>query len=398
MLEPLGQTQVIPYLRELAKRGVRYTLLSFEKPQAFTSEGQHRAAELKQQLLAQGIEWHFLRYHQRPSLPATLFDVVAGIRYASRLVRRNKIELVHARAHIPATIALALKRKFGIRMIFDLRGLMAEEYVDANHWPRDGLRYRVTKATERRVFAGTDAIVTLTKRIWPIINKWDGLKGRTVHHAVIPCCVDLSLFNFSEDERARRRAELRLDNRLTLVYSGSLDGWYLTEEMANFFAALLQRRSDAYLLWLTTGSPDRVRQLMNARKVSEEHYGVRAVKAREVPSYLAAADLGLAFIKRCMSKIASSPTKNGEYLACGLPVIINAGIGDSDALVTEWEAGVLLNEVNETHFQTAFDSIESLMDSSAVKKRARHVAEKLFDLETIGAQRYARLYESVLGD
>jgi hypothetical protein len=84
MLDPLGQTQVIPYLRELAKRGVRYTLLSFEKPQAFTSEGQRRAAELNQQLLDQGIEWHFLRYHQRPSLPATHFDLVAGIIYASR--------------------------------------------------------------------------------------------------------------------------------------------------------------------------------------------------------------------------------------------------------------------------------------------------------------------------
>jgi hypothetical protein len=31
MLDPLGQTQVIPYLRELAKRGVSFTLLSFER-------------------------------------------------------------------------------------------------------------------------------------------------------------------------------------------------------------------------------------------------------------------------------------------------------------------------------------------------------------------------------
>ena len=108
----------------------------------------------------------------------------------------EQVELVHARAHIPATIALALKRRFGIKMIFDVRGLMAEEYVDAQHWPKGGLRYRVTKGGERRIFAGTDAVVTLTERIWPIIKEWDGLKGRDVPHAVIPCCVDLSLFNF----------------------------------------------------------------------------------------------------------------------------------------------------------------------------------------------------------
>src|SRR6185369_11523385 len=92
MLEPLGQTQVLPYLRELAKRGVKFTLLSFERDKAFTADGQSACDELKQELAGQGIEWHSLRYHQRPSLPATAYDVVCGIRYASDLVRRNQIE------------------------------------------------------------------------------------------------------------------------------------------------------------------------------------------------------------------------------------------------------------------------------------------------------------------
>src|ERR1044072_7374635 len=333
MLEPLGQTQVLPYLRELAKRGVQFTLLSFERDKAFTEEGQRACEKLKRELVEQGIEWHWLRYHQRPSLPATVYDVFAGIRYASGLVRRNKIELVHARSHIPATIALALKSKFGIKMIFDVCGLMAEEYVDSLHWSKGGLRYRVTKAAERRVFAGTDAVVTLTERIWPIIKEWDGLKGREVHHAVVPCCVDLSLFKFSEQQRERLRSELKLGDRFTLVYSGSLDGWYLTEEMADFFASIVKKRNDAHLLWLTMGSRERVRQLMSARGIGEENFSIHAVAPKLIPSYLAAGDVGISFIKRCFSKLASSPTKNAEYLACGLPIVINAGIGDSDTLV-----------------------------------------------------------------
>ena len=396
MRDALGQTQVIPYLRELAKRGVNFTLLSFEKPKFFTTEGQTRATDLKNQLLDQNIDWHALPYHQRPSLPATLYDVVAGIRYASDLVRRNEIEMVHARGHIPATIALGLKRKFKIKMIFDLRGLMAEEYVDANHWPQGGLRYRVTKSAERRILAATDAIVTLTERIWPIIKEWDGLRGRNVHHAVIPCCVDLSLFKFSESERTRRRTELGLGDRLTLVYSGSLDGWYLTEQMADFFASLVQKRSDAHLLWLTTGDSERVQQLMSARGIRNDQFTIRSVAASEVPSYLSAGDVGLSFIKRCFSKIASSPTKNGEYLACGLPVVINAGIGDSDALVTDWKAGVLVHELDGTGFDNAYAQIATFLDDSNAKARARDIAEKLFDLNVIGGRRYADLYERVL--
>src|SRR5215212_4712367 len=58
MLDPLGQTQVIPYLRELAKRGVRYTLLSFERDKAFTAEGARKCEVLRQELSAQAIEWH----------------------------------------------------------------------------------------------------------------------------------------------------------------------------------------------------------------------------------------------------------------------------------------------------------------------------------------------------
>jgi glycosyltransferase involved in cell wall biosynthesis len=321
---------------------------------------------------------------------------MAGYRKAGALVRRNQIEMVHARGHIPATIALMLKRRFGIRMIFDLRGLMAEEYVDAQHWREGGLPYRITKAAERRILAATDGIVTLTERIWPIIREWKGLRGRAVHHEVIPCCVDLSLFKFSDEERARRRGELGLGDRLTLVYSGSLDGWYLTEQMADFFAAFLKHDREAHLLWLTTGSHDRVRQLMRERGVEPNNFSVRAAASSDVPSYLAAADVGLAFIKRCVSKIASSPTKNGEYLACGLPLVINAGVGDSDLLINEWNAGVLIEDFNEGDYLKAGTELSTIVRDPRVRESARVIAERVFNLETVAGERYASLYEKVL--
>ncbi len=396
MLDPLGQSQVIPYLRELAKRGARFTLLSFERPRAFKPDGINQCEQLREKLQSQGIEWHWLRYHQRPSVPATIYDVLAGLRKGLSLVQRNRIEMVHARGHIPATIALGLKKRFGTKMIFDLRGLMAEEYVDAEHWREGGLPYRITKAAEREILASTDAVVTLTEKIWPIIREWEGLRGRAVHHEVIPCCVDLSLFKFSEEARARRRAELKLGDRFTVVYSGSLDGWYLTEKMADFFASFRRHKPDAHLLWLTTGSHDRVRGLMSSRNVGVDSFSVLSVPSAAVPSYLAAADAGLAFIKRCISKVASSPTKNGEYLACGLPLIINAGIGDSDSLINDWKAGVLIENFTDEEYVEAARSIEAMVVQGDVRSSARSVAEQLFDLNSIGAERYASLYEKVL--
>ena len=397
MLEPLGQSQVIPYLRELAKRGVRVTLLSFERAKAFEPEGKAECEQLRQKLESQGIEWHWLRYHQRPSVPATFYDVLAGIRKATALIGSKQIEMVHARGHIPAAIALALKRRLGTKMIFDLRGLMAEEYVDAQHWREGSIPYRITKATERRILAATDGIVTLTERVWPVIKEWDGLRGRDVQHEVIPCCVDLSLFKFSEEERARRRAELGVDGRLVIVYSGSFVGWYSTEKMADFFASFRKRNRNVHFLWLTTGGHDKVRELMASRGIEPGDFSVLSVASTLVPSYLAAADAGLAFAKSGMSQLARSPTKNGEYLACGLPLIINAGVGDSDALIDDWQAGVLLEEFTDAEFVAAGEAVEAIVARPNVREQARAVAEQVFDLKVIGGERYASLYERVLG-
>lgn len=397
MLDPLGQTQVIPYLRELARLGCQFTLLSFERSPALESAGAEKLKELQRQLAAKNIEWHWLRYHQKPSLPATAYDVMAGIRLAQRLVRQNRIEMVHARAHIPATIALSLKKQFGIKMIFDIRGLMAEEYVDAEHWKKGGVPYRVTKAMERRALAAADGVVTLTERIWPIIADWEGLRGRQVIREVVPCCTDLQLFRFNADERERRRAECGLRDRFTIVYSGSIDGWYLTEKMADFFGQLLRRNSSAHFLWLTPGNHDRIARIMKERSIAPGNYTVLSVSPRDVPSYLSAGDAGLSFIKPCFSKLASSPTKNAEYLACGLPVVINAGIGDSDTLVTEEGLGALVNEFVEAEYTKAISIIEDLArDPETTRKRAREAAERFFDVRQCGIERYARLYERVL--
>ena len=397
MLDPLGQSQVLPYLRELSKKGVVFTLLSFERRVAFENDGPARCAKLKRELAEQNIEWHWLRYHKTPSIPATAYDVLRGTLYAKQLVRKNRIEMVHARSHIAATIALALKKQLGVKFIFDIRGLMAEEYVDANHWKQNGLPFRISKSMERRALAGADGIVTLTEKIWPIIGDWDGLRGRAVPHEVIPCCADLKAFKFSAVEREKRRVELGLSDRLTVVYSGSIDGWYLTEEMADFFAQVLREDPSAHFLWLTPFKHDRIKSLMSERAINPDQYTVKAVLPADVPSYLSAADVGLAFIRSCFSKQASSPTKNAEYLACGIPVVINAGVGDSDALVTQSEIGALVEQLTDADYSKAINTVQKLLtDRDALRVATRDTAVQLFDVSRVGVERYVRLYEHVL--
>src|SRR6266513_2010611 len=97
--EPLVQTQVLPYLRELVAGGVRMWLLTFE-PQRWSAAA---AAEWRERLRAEGIEWHMLPYHKRPTLPATLYDVARGARRQS----------CGASASISSTRAATSPRRWG---------------------------------------------------------------------------------------------------------------------------------------------------------------------------------------------------------------------------------------------------------------------------------------------
>jgi glycosyltransferase involved in cell wall biosynthesis len=397
MLDPLGQSQVVPYLKQLSELGVRFTLMSFERGSAFEPEGIEHCEQLRAELAACGIQWHWLRYHQKPSLPATAFDVLNGFVRAISLVQRGKIEMVHARAHIPAMIALALKSTLGIKMIFDLRGLMTEEYVEANHWRADSFPARLTKAIERRALAKADGVVTLTHVLWGFLQQESDFRERLVAHEIIPCSIDLKKFQFDQSARSSRRGELGIDDRLVLVYSGSVGSWYMTDEMADFFATLKQRWPKSFFLWLTKGSENLVDAAMTKAGIDRSDFAVRAAAPVDVPSYLSAADAGIALYQPGVARLGTSPVKVSEYLACGLPIVINAGLGDSDALITEERAGVLVNNFTAVDFERA---AQTLLEMNGHPDETRHhnraVAARLFDLRTVGKQRYAALYERVL--
>ena len=99
VLEALTESQVIPYLAFLARRGIEVHLLTFEPNHRWNREA---IAARGVALRASGIHLHTLSYHKRPSLPATAYDVLRGVFRGWRLVRAHGIQVVHARSHVPA--------------------------------------------------------------------------------------------------------------------------------------------------------------------------------------------------------------------------------------------------------------------------------------------------------
>jgi glycosyltransferase involved in cell wall biosynthesis len=398
--EPLVQTQVVPYLRRLAAAGVGVHLLTFE-PEMAGRWDEKSLDEERARLAGEGISWSALPYHKRPTVPATLYDILAGARAAVRLVREHDIEVLHARAHIPLAMALLAGRFTRSKLVFDIRGLMAEEYADAGVWKEGSLKFRAIKALERAGIRRADQLVVLTRAM----REWlvgQGLAGGEKIE-VIPCCVDFDRYAVAEGELEGTEAEggNALEEgrraggeaeRFEVVYAGSVTGLYMLEEMGRFFVELRAREPRAFLRILTKSSAAEAAARLRAAGLGDEDFHVGGVSAREVPKFLRRARLGLSFRKPTFSQVAASPTKIPEYLAAGLPVVGNACIGDTDQLLEGERVGVVVRYFTSEELARAAEAALALAAEPGSRGRCVAVARRHFDLRTIGGERYANVY------
>ena len=142
ILEPLGQSQIIPYLKRLALDNEIH-IISFEKPAELVLKKE--IENLRLQLKSHDINWTPMRYHKRLSILATIYDIIRGQVIAIRITKILKTEIVHVRSYIPALIALPLKWFSKTKILFDIRGFWADERVDGKIWPKNGIVYKSIK-------------------------------------------------------------------------------------------------------------------------------------------------------------------------------------------------------------------------------------------------------------
>lgn len=401
--EPLVQTQVLPYLREIQKDGVNVSILTFEPnpEQNWTSE----QIEIEKQKLAdEGIEWNFLTYHKRPSAPATLYDVFRGAIFVWNKIRREKLDVIHARVHVPAMMgALARKFSFGEKpkLLFDIRGFFPEEYTDAGVWKENGWLYKLVKRVEKWLFKESDGFVVLTEKAREILfpeSKKSGFDKFQRPVEVIPCCVDLSRFETANDDsRAEIRKRLNAENRFVIAYVGSFGGWYLTDAMADFFKAAKEKNTDSFAMILTQSNAETIAGLLKNHGLTETDFFISKVSPSEIPRYLSAADAAISFIKPCFSKLSSSPTKIAEYLISGVPVISNRGVGDVAELIEENKVGAVLADFDEKSYVLAIGKLEELNKSGDLREKCRETASSEFDLEKVAGAKYRSVYRRLLG-
>jgi len=393
LTDPLGRSQVLPYLTGLAERGHQITILSCEKPARLDTDGER----IRKSCDEAGLKWVALKYHKFPPIFSSAIDAVALERAAVSLHRDDHFNIIHCRSYIPARAGLAMKRRFGTKFLFDMRGFWPDEKIEGNNWdlsnPLYAAVYRYFKRLESRLLRGADYIISLTEAGKAQLLTRPEMVDKPAPITVIPCCVDFTHFPLATAAtRDEARRVLGIGTYApVLAYLGSLGSWYMLEEMLDFFKVYASRHPSACFLFVTSDEPGPIRETATARGVDPDQLIIVSATRDEVPQRMAAADLGIFFIKPVFSKTASSPTKMGEMLAIGLPIVTNSGVGDVEAMVDKMRCGVTVRNFTNDSYASALDRLETLYENA--QERRDH-ALPLFDVN-LGIKRYDETYTAM---
>jgi glycosyltransferase involved in cell wall biosynthesis len=361
MTDPLGQSQVIPYLTGLSKENFHFTLLSAEKPIAFEKQKN----EIGELLRKNNIDWQPIIYTKRPPVLSTLIDIWKMQRKAYSLNKKKKFAIVHCRSYISSLIGLKLKKKSDVKFIFDMRGLWADERVDGGLWnlkdPFYNFIYKFFKRKEIEFLKNADQTISLTENGKKEILSWPVFKNDPIPISVIPCCVDSALFDpegIPAELKTRLKTKLNIsESTFVLSYVGTAGPWYKLNEMLDFFLALKEIISNSVFLFIVNGDTYLLKNLMQAKAISPSSTVITHVNRSEVPLYISISNATVFFIKTAYSKVSTSPTKLAEVVSMRIPVIANSGIGDLQSVFEENKIGYLVNSFSQKEYKTAVNKI-----------------------------------------
>ena len=391
LLDSLGRSQILPYLEGLNKNShYHLTIISFEK-----IDNQIELNELKKLLTLKNIHWLTLVYTKKPPILSTLWDILKLKINLKKLLKTQKIDLIHCRSYITSLVVLSFKKSYNIPYIFDMRGFYADERVDGNLWNKNKFPfneiYKYFKKKEKEFLQYADYTISLTENGKKEIESWKLPNQSPIK--VIPCCTDENLFQAKNITDKRKDLGIKKDDFI-LSYVGSIGTWYMLDEMLDFFNVLNENKPSAKFLFITKDNPNLVFSKAKQKGISKDKIIIQPSKRELMPSYIGISDYSIFFILPVFSKKASSPTKMGEIMNLGIPIICNSGVGDVDNIMRECMPELLVKNFNKKEYNRIVDLI--IDEYKPNKEKIIDTSHQYYSLEQ-GVIRYKKVYNDILG-
>ena len=244
---------------------------------------------------------------------------------AGRVVKPGMVLGATSGSWVPAKTAATAANA---RCIVDIHGAAGEEIEYA--YPKSNWRdadIRAAELNEGEMLKNSWVVICQSEAmVRHLRSKHPDRPGRVIAYG---CGVDTDIFRFDAAARARVRAELGVTEQdSVLVYSGGLHRWQLVDRTLECFRVYLRVNPGNHkLMLLSREEPTAVLAEVRRHAIPEESVVVRQLGHADVPGYLSAGDVGFLLRHDSVVNRVASPTKLGEYLACGLPVAVGPVAG-----------------------------------------------------------------------
>ncbi len=334
-------------------------------------------------------------YRLAPELPPgmrldQLLEMNVG--EASRLIERLRPAAIHPTSNHPnAQVALALRARYGLPVIYEVRGFLEETWLSKmGPDAASSDKYRLSRANELACMQAADAIVTLSETM-----KADmvarGVEANKI--VVVPNAVEIERFPVPvRDDRLAARLGLR-QGEIVIGYISSFVEYegirYLIEAGAH-----LRARGRPVKMLLVGDGNQRAALEQRARELSVEDVVIFTgrVPHQEILNYYSIIDVFV--IPRTSARVSQlvTPLKPYEAMATQRAIVVSK-VGALLEIVREGETGLAFEPEDS---EDLADVVEPLLADPLERARLGEAARR-WVIEnrtwTQNGQRYRALYE-----
>ncbi len=380
VLDPLGQSQIVPYISAISAAGHSLTVVSYEKVER--TKEQIKLMELKFQKT--GVNW--VRLEFKSGKLWAIKRLFSGVMLIRKLCRDLKPDFLHLRGFLPAIIfQLSLSK---VPFLYDFRGFALGEWVDIGKINPSSLLYRVLNRLDQNAVRNASGLVVLEDCAKHLLKDTYDVPNSPLK--VIRTCVDIKRF------KKRKNMHNDKSRALRFVFLGGARFPYRPDLALMLIAKLIEHGFDCEMDFINEGDHAIIEKAKILTNISKDKVQILGCEHAEIPNILKAYDCGIVMVETSYWRRVCSPTKVGEYLAGGLPVISLEGIASIDKLAesTLCVATVSPEEL-QGHFQKGrAQQIFSFIKSAGISQKCKTLAKNEFSL-TMAVKLYVELYSEM---
>ena len=368
--DPLGQSQIKPYIYYLSKKNYSITLISYEKN--------------SKPINIEKILDNHIKLNFRRGIIGKFLNIIVGIYYLRKISHKIKPDLVHLRGFIPAFIFYLSFLK--IKYLYDFRSFAVGEHVDTGNLKEGSITHRIFENVDKKLIQNSSGIIVLEKYAENLL--YQTYKVPKVPIKIIRTCTDQSLY------KLKNSYKYSVNRKIKFVSLGGAIPPYRSDLMLKVVKSLINLGLNVSIDFINKSDHKHI--LINARKIGfpENCLNIYSLDHNLISHHLNNFDFGLIFYDSSKWRRVCSPTKLGEFLSAGLPIICLEGVDIVDELNKKYNFILSLSKDAFSKNLIGY-SVSQFVKMSFNNKSCQILAKDEFSI-TIANKMYSEIYKNIL--